>query len=59
MSRKREFPAVPLALLEELEKRYPDQVPSSVPTPEGMGVLVGQQSVIRLLRKEFDKQNQP
>lgn len=59
MSPKKEFPPVPLALIEELEKRFPDRIPDKVPTQERAGVLVGQQAVVRFLRREFEKQNNP
>lgn len=59
MSSKPPFPPVPRSLLAELEKRFPDRIPDHVPDPEEVGVLVGQQSVIRMLRREFAKQNNP
>lgn len=59
MSKQPPFPPVPLALIEELEQRFRDRVPEKVPTPSEVGVLVGQQQVVRFLRREFDKQNNP
>ncbi len=53
------FPPVPQALIDELEKRYRDRLPDKVPSREETGVLVGQQEVVRFLRREFDKQNNP
>lgn len=59
MSSKKPFPPVPLALIDELERRFRDRIPDTVPTPEQVGVLVGQQEVVRFLRREFTKQNNP
>ena len=59
MSSKPPFPPVPLALIEELERRFRDRIPDDVPTQSEVGVLVGQQQVVRFLRREFTKQNNP
>lgn len=56
---KNEFPPVPLALIEELERRFADRIPDKVPDPSEVGVLVGHQQVVRFLRREFEKQNTP
>lgn len=59
MSKRNSFPPVPLALIEELEKRFPDRIPDDVQEHTSFAELVGQQKVIRFLRREFDKQNNP
>lgn len=48
------FPPISKALLEELERRFPDRVPD---LDKNLSLIHGQVSVVRLLRNEFDKQN--
>lgn len=48
---------VPEALLEELEKRFPDQCPSKEDTDREVWIKVGNVEVLRFLRKQFDVQN--
>jgi hypothetical protein len=48
---------VPDALLEELERRFPDQCPSKEDTDREVWIKVGQVEVIRFLRKQFAIQN--
>jgi hypothetical protein len=55
MSQK--FPPVPQALLEELERRFPDRIPDSLCTDELLRKQ-GNVQVLRFLRKQFDIQNQ-
>lgn len=45
------FPAVPLPLIDELEQRFPDRLPSSYTDDFSLGRLIGQQDIIRLLRQ--------
>lgn len=59
MSQKQKFPPVPAALIDELERRFRDRIPDTVPTQDEVGVLVGQQQVVRFLRREFDRQQNP
>jgi hypothetical protein len=56
---KPQFPVVPRELIEALEERFRDRIPDAVPDPAATGVLVGQQSIIRFLRREFTKQHNP
>lgn len=51
------FPIVPQALLEELERRFPDRMPDSLNTDELLRKQ-GNVQVVRFLRKQFDTQNQ-
>ena len=57
MSQKQLFPPVPLKLIEELEARFPNRLPSQSPDPAIMSELIGQQQIIGFLRREFNKQN--
>ena len=59
MSKLKVFPSVPLALIEELEHRFPDRIPDTPPSVTEAATLVGQQSVIRFIRREFERQNNP
>lgn len=53
------FPQWPVseALLVELAKVFPDQLPDKPIGAEETARLIGQQDVIRKLRAEFKKQN--
>lgn len=51
------FPVVPDDLLKALEKAFPDKLPRGVPDQAAVGVLVGQQKVLDLLRVHHSKQN--
>lgn len=59
MAKKIELPPLSPALIEALEELFRDRIPDTVPTPEQVGVLVGQQQVVRFLRREFNRQNSP
>jgi hypothetical protein len=59
MAKKQPCPPIPLALLKELEERFPDRLPDSVLEHTSLADLIGQQKVIRFLRREFEKQNNP
>jgi hypothetical protein len=50
------FPAVSLALLEDLEKRFPDRIPDTIASVQEIYKKQGEVTVIRLLRREYDKQ---
>lgn len=50
------FPHVPEELLRALEEAFPDRIPDQVPDVNKMGVMVGQQQVIRLLRHQLNIQ---
>lgn len=56
---KKQFPTVPKELIEALEERFPDRLPTSVIDHTGFAELVGNQVIIRFLRREFNKQNNP
>lgn len=56
MSQSRQFPEVPKALLEELEKRFPDRVPEITSSLEDIYRKQGEATVIRLLRNQFNQQ---
>lgn len=51
------FPTVTKELLEELEKRFPDRMPSGPVALEDYLYLQGTLAVIRLLRHQFTLQN--
>lgn len=58
--RRPSFPHVPLALLEALEERFPDKLPGTTPEKlTDVAEKVGEQRVVRLLRREFEKQQNP
>lgn len=52
------FPLVSKELLEELEKRFPDRLPDAPTTIDQYLVRQGRAEVIRLLRHQFNLQNQ-
>lgn len=45
------FPAVPLALVEELEHRYPDRCPSPDASDREIWMAVGQARLVAFLRE--------
>jgi hypothetical protein len=45
------FPAVPLALVEELEQRYPDRCPSPDASDREIWMAVGQARLVAFLRE--------
>ncbi|WP_422049721.1 hypothetical protein [Shimia sp.] len=52
------FPVVPDELLAALEEAFPDKAPRDInTTPVQMGVAIGQQGVLDLLRRNNAKQN--
>ena len=51
------FPVIPKDLLDELEDRFPNQIPSQPVTLDEFRVMQGQQEVIRFLRHQFSLQN--
>jgi hypothetical protein len=55
MTDKQNFPSVPKDLLEELESRFPDRVPN---IDANHHEVYGQVSVVRLLRRFFNEQNE-
>jgi hypothetical protein len=50
------FPGVPKALLDELEKIFPDELPKEPIGAESTAFLIGRQAVIRKLRAEYNRQ---
>lgn len=52
------FPNISKELLDELEKRFPDRLPEAHTTHENYLLKQGQVSVVRLLRHQFNLQNQ-
>lgn len=52
------FPAIPQALLERLEKSFPERSPSGDETLEQLMFRGGQTHVVRLLRAIFEDQNE-
>lgn len=52
------FPLIPKELLEELEKRFPDRLPDKAVPYEDYILRQGAISVVRLLKHQFDLQNQ-
>lgn len=55
---KTTFPAVPQDLLLALEKQFPNVCPPASVGLEGLRYLQGEQAVVQLLRRHFDRQNQ-
>jgi hypothetical protein len=55
MTHKR-FPLIPLDLLEELERRFPDRMPDALDTNELLR-RQGNIQVVRLLRMQYDQQD--
>ena len=53
------FPEVNEQVVLALEARFRDTLPTTVPSEGGMGVLIGQQAVIRFLRHTFIQQTNP
>ncbi len=45
------FPAVPLDLVEHLERLFPDKLPEIHVTDRELGQLIGQSDVVKLLRE--------
>jgi len=52
------FPPVPLELLEELERRFPNRVPNITDSDRQVWVKVGQSAVVSFLRAQFEEQSQ-
>lgn len=51
-------PPIPKALLDYLQATFPDKLPDNpLRDPEGLGVLIGQQKVIKHLQAQFKAQN--
>lgn len=48
---------IPEALLEELEKRFPDQCPSIEDSERMIWLKAGRVDVLRFLRKQYELQN--
>ena len=51
------FPPVPEELLKALEATFPDRLPAAPTSSERVAELVGQQQVIRLMRRHYNEQN--
>lgn len=49
-------PPISKALLDYLQQCFPDRLPPKTVTPEELGVLIGQQMVIRNLQAQFKVQ---
>lgn len=52
------FPTIPKDLLEELDRRFPDRLPDKAVPHEDYLLRQGAVAVIRLLKHQFDLQNQ-
>lgn len=52
-------PPIPRLLLEWLERIFPDRAPELDATDRQVWAATGAQSVMRKLRSEYNKQNQP
>lgn len=46
-------------MIDELEKRFPNRLPDKVLSHVELARLIGEQEVVRFLRREFTKQNNP
>jgi hypothetical protein len=51
------FPIVPQELLQELDRRFPDQCPDPSMSDRDIWIAVGARKVVNLLKREFDRQN--
>ena len=51
------FPFIPLPLLEDLERRFPERAPSKGETLEELMFRGGQVAVVRFLREQLNRQN--
>ena len=53
-----QFPMITEALIEALEKRFPDKSPRlATITPTQVGMLIGNQQVMDFLRAQYARQN--
>lgn len=52
------FPLVPLALLEELERRFPDRCPDPTTPDRQVWLAAGAVQVTRFLRQMYQLQNE-
>lgn len=55
---KLKFPEVSKALLEELERRFPDRLPDGPVPLDTIRLLQGRVEVVRFLRIQFNLQNE-
>jgi hypothetical protein len=54
---KSDFPLVPKALIEDLERRFKDTVPTNPATSlDEFKILQGQLEVVRFIRSQYEKQ---
>jgi len=52
------FARVTLALVKDMEKRFPNVLPKTEVTPWELGTLQGFQACIRFLREQYERQNE-
>ena len=52
------IPDIPLELLQDLERRFPDKAPTIGTSSEKVWYNAGAASVVRFLRHHYDRQNQ-
>lgn len=57
MSSPKPLPDIPKALLEELERRFPDRAPELSLSDREVWAKAGEARLIRFLRHQFDEQN--
>lgn len=57
MALKSKLPPISTALINALEKAFPDVMPPIGTTPEGLLVKQGEVGVVRFLRHQYDIQN--
>lgn len=50
-------PTISKALLDYLQEKFPDKLPDNPTSPDTLGVLIGQQKVIKHLQAQFKLQN--
>lgn len=55
--KKSDFPPIPKALMDELQKRFPDTLPEIFTPLEQIRALQGEQRVIRFLKHQYELQN--
>ena len=50
-------PPITQTLLDHLQRVFPDKLPDNPTSPDTLGVLIGQQKVIKHLQAQFKLQN--
>lgn len=59
MANQRPFPEIPPGLMKRLEKQFKDRMPRNELSQFELGKLAGHQELMDLLRRNFEKQQEP